>query len=338
MKISERIALALLALGTVSTAWAVPAPVAVPEPQDVVPGVWLIAGSVRSDRQPDGNSVVFDAPAGLVVVDTGRHAWHREAIDALARSQQKKISAIVNTHWHLDHVSGNPALRAAHPGSRVYASGAIDGALAGFLTQSAKESAAYLDDPQIPETIREDIRADVRSIENGLALKPDVVVERSGVLDLGGRKMQVHLVPDAVTAGDLWLYDETSRVAILGDLVTLPAPFLDTACPDGWQTALKQVAAVPFEVVIPGHGAPMSRREFERYRGAFAGFIDCVRSTETMGECATRWADAVQPLLAEDPLERQRARGMAEYYVDLLRANGGRSRYCETAPEGMRPD
>ena len=104
-------------------------------------GVWMIPGGIPPNRQPDGNSVIFEAPEGMVVIDTGRHAWHREAILSLARLQQKEIIAIVNTHWHLDHVSGNPDLRAAHPGLRVHASDAIVGALAGFLPASAKDSA-----------------------------------------------------------------------------------------------------------------------------------------------------------------------------------------------------
>jgi len=66
-----------------------------PIPQVVVPGVWLIPGAVQPDRQPDGNSVIFAAPDGLVVVDTGRHPWHREAILALARAQDAAIVAIV---------------------------------------------------------------------------------------------------------------------------------------------------------------------------------------------------------------------------------------------------
>ena len=127
----------------------------------------------------------LQAPAGLVVVDTGRHAWHREAILSLARVQKKEIVAIVNTHWHLDHVSGNAGLRAAYPGLRVYSSDAVDGALTGFLPASAKESAAYLDDPTIPQEMRDDLRGDLRTIENGAALKPDVVISASGLMTLG---------------------------------------------------------------------------------------------------------------------------------------------------------
>ena len=145
------------------------------------------------------------------------------------------VVAIVNTHWHLDHVSGNPALRKAYPGLRVYASNAIDGALAGFFPASAKESAGYLDDPQVPQATRDDIRGDLQTIANGAALKPDEVIAAAGNRTLGGRTLRLNLAPDAATAGDVWIVDEQSRVVVLGDLVTLPAPFLDTACPEGWQ-------------------------------------------------------------------------------------------------------
>jgi glyoxylase-like metal-dependent hydrolase (beta-lactamase superfamily II) len=324
--------LATAALGITVAAQAAPPPVAAPEPQEVAPGVWMIPGGVLPNRQPDGNSVVFAAPEGLVVVDTGRHAWHREAILSLARRQKQDVVAIVNTHWHLDHVSGNPDLRAAYPGLRVYSSNAIDGALTGFLRASAKDSAAYLDDPKIPEEMRDDIRADLLTIEKGSALKPDVVIPASGPMTIGGLALRVSLVPDAVTAGDVWLYEPTSRVAALGDLVTLPAPFLDTACPQGWKAALDAVAGSPFELAIPGHGAPMTRAQLLLYQAAFEAFVGCSSSTRPEDECASRWADAIQPLLSGDPSERQRAKGMAAYYVGLLRANGGRSKYCDAEP------
>ena len=289
----------------------------------------MIPGGILPNRQPDGNSVIFDARAGLVVIDTGRHPWHREAILSLARTQKKKIVAIVNTHWHLDHVSGNPDVRAAYPGLRVHASDAIDRALTGFFPASAKDSAGFVDDPQIPEETREDIRGDLLTIQNGAALKPDVVISASGMTMLGGRALMINLARDAATAGDAWLYDEETQLAVLGDLVTLPVPFLDTACPEGWKTALGQVAATPFRLAVPGHGSPMTRAQFLLYRSGFDAFIDCSDSVRPAEECASRWTDAIQPLLGDDPVEHRRARAMAEYYVAMLRANGGRSKYCE---------
>ncbi len=73
-------------------------------------------------------------------MDTGRHVWHRQAILDFAKAQGKPIAAIVNSHWHLDHVSGVPPSAPPYPGPKVYASGAIDEALTGFLAKSAAES------------------------------------------------------------------------------------------------------------------------------------------------------------------------------------------------------
>ncbi len=289
----------------------------------------MLPGGMLPNHEPDGNSVILQVPAGLVVVDTGRHQWHRDVILSLARAQHRNIVAIVNSHWHLDHVSGNPALRAAYPRLTVYASGAIDEALLGFLAASAKDSAGYLSDPQVPADMRDDIRGDLLTIDHGAALKPDVVITASGRMAIGGRVLSVYLAKDAATAGDVWLYDDGTKVAVLGDLVTLPVPFLDTACPEGWKAALAQVATTPFVMAIPGHGAPMSHPQFDAYRQAFETFVDCAHSTTPKEECAAGWASSVQSLQAASLPSGPGALSMAAYYVDLLRANGGRSRYCQ---------
>jgi hypothetical protein len=142
------------ALGIASLGWADATSIVPPTPREVAQGVWLIPGAIIPNREPDGNTVIFDAPEGLIVVDTGRHEWHHRAILALASDRRKPIKIIVNTHWHLDHVSGNPAIRAAFPGLRVYGSGAINNALTGFLASSASEGAGYIDDPALPEEMR----------------------------------------------------------------------------------------------------------------------------------------------------------------------------------------
>jgi glyoxylase-like metal-dependent hydrolase (beta-lactamase superfamily II) len=319
-------------LGTAPLVWADVTSPAPPTPQAVAQGVWLIPGVTILNREPDGNTVVFDAPKGLIVVDTGRHEWHRRAILTLANERRKPIKVIVNTHWHLDHVTGNPALRAAFPGLRVYSSGAINNALNGFLASSAREGAGYVDDPALPEETRADIRLDLLTIENGAALKPDALITRSHLKTLAGRRLHVNLAHYAATSGDVWLYDDKTRIAVLGDLVTLPAPFLDTACPEGWRAALAQIASVPFSTAIPGHGAPMVRAQFSIYRQAFDSFVACSTSTRLKDECAADWAHDVDPLLADDLRKTDSAKATAAYYVDVLRANGGRSKYCEAPP------
>lgn len=84
-------------------------------PQSPPPEPVVIAGAFPVDRGPDGNSIILDAPHGLIVVDTGRHLEHQDKLLAYAKRAGKPIAAIVNTHWHLDHTGGNAELRAVYP-------------------------------------------------------------------------------------------------------------------------------------------------------------------------------------------------------------------------------
>src|SRR6476660_8805856 len=89
----------------------------------------LIAGAVPLDSGPDGNTIVLDAPKGLIVFDTGRHPEHAQAILDYAKRRHRPIAAIINSHWHLDHTTGNWDIRQAFPRVTVYASAALEGAL-----------------------------------------------------------------------------------------------------------------------------------------------------------------------------------------------------------------
>ncbi len=176
-----------------------------PTPQALAQDVWLIPRGFADKRQPDGNTVVFEDAAGPVVLETGRHRWQRPTILDFTRTRKVRIAAIVNSHWHLDRVSGNPDLKAAYPNARVCASDAVNGALAGFLRDSAVHSREYLNSPGLPAETPADIRDDLATIDNGAAIRPDMVVRQSGTLTPGGRRMEVRLAAGGPTAGDVWL-------------------------------------------------------------------------------------------------------------------------------------
>ena len=304
---------------------------AAPEARQIASGVWMIPGGFLPKREPDGNTIILAAPKGLIVFDTGRHTWHTQAIKAFAQARRAPIVAIFNSHWHLDHTSGNIALKRAYPAARVYASRAIEAALKGFLPNSAKDDRVYLASGQADPVTAEDVRGDIAVIETPSALIPDVPIEISQTMTVAGRRLGVHLAPHAATAGDVWIYDPKTRTAVVGDLITLPAPFLDTACPAGWETALAAVWATPFETALPGHGPPMSRDQFAAYRQAFQSLIDCASSPSDKQQCAAAWVGGVKPVLDPGPLALRRAQGMTEDYIDLLRMNGGKSPYCTAA-------
>jgi glyoxylase-like metal-dependent hydrolase (beta-lactamase superfamily II) len=288
---------------TTSTAGVVP----------VAPGVDLIPGLFVPNQQPDGNSVIFRTAAGLVVVDTGRHVEHTQKILDYAKSSGLPIVAVVNSHWHLDHVSGNPRVRAAYPAVRVYASGAIEEAMSGFLANYRKQLEGAIaqskDEAQIQSW-----RDEIARIDGGRALYPDVEITKSAKQRLGGRDFRLHLETHAATAGDVWLYDPQSRVLAVGDLVTLPVPFLDTACPAQWKVALDDVAHADFRTLIPGHGPPMQRAQFETWRKAYGNLVACASSSNDKGVCADGWLADAKPLLADaDP---RFVKSLLDYYVD----------------------
>ncbi|HWA01241.1 MAG TPA: MBL fold metallo-hydrolase [Caulobacterales bacterium] len=298
-------------------------------PRLVARGVTELPGAVPEDRGPDGNTVIFEAPQGLVVVDTGRHVWKSDQILAFARESRRPIAAIINTHWHLDHTSGNRRIKAVFPNAPIYATSAIDRALGpdGFLTRNLANARAHANDPGKSDVEREETAGFIATMDAAQSLRPDIVVSRDGRMRIAGKRLDVHVTNGAVTDADIWLYDRDTHVAVVGDLVTFPAPFFETACPQRWSEALDAVWATPFVIAVPGHGLPMSREEFDAYRQAYNMFIACVRGDAESRVCATVWADAIATFVP-DNTTRDAALAYADYYVGFLREHGGKSAAC----------
>lgn len=288
----------------------------------------LIAGTFEAGRSPDGNSVLLDAPDGLILVDTGRHPAHQEALRARAAARGKPIAAIVNTHWHLDHTGGNAELRAAFPRAAVLATRAIEGALVGFFPGIRAEAEAFLASGQATAAQAAEIAGDRAAIDAPEALRPTRPVTRSGPIAIAGRTLDVRVAPFAATEADLWIYDPASRTVIAGDLVVAEVPFLDTACATGWRAALGAIAATPFERLIPGHGAPMSRAEFATWRAAFDALVACGDGDGPDEACVAGWRrDAAAFIPAADGA---RVEEMLRYYVaERLRSSAARTRFCQ---------
>lgn len=281
---------------------------------DLPPGIHLVPGSFTPGSQPDGNSVVIDAPEGLIVVDTGRHAAHTQAVLDLASSLGKPVVAVVNTHWHLDHIGGNARVRAAYPAVRIFASDALAGARTGFLADYRAQLVDILATSRLDSAGAANLQAEIALIDAGPALLPDVVIKNGAPRVIAGRSFVVGLMGPAVTAGDVWLQDPATRVMIAGDLVTLPVPFLDTACPEGWQLALDLLARYDFQILVPGHGPPLTRAEFETYRAAFGNLLRRAASDAPAADCIDGWLQDVGPLVPA--AEHEFARHLLAYYLD----------------------
>lgn len=262
-------------------------------------GIYMLDGTLVPGQQPDGNTIFFRAPEGWIVVDTGRHVEHTKQILDYARP----VKAVINTHWHLDHTGGNVLIRERWPSVRIYASDAIHDALKGFLANYAKQLKPG------PE---------LALIQAGDKLAPTDVIDVSGPRTIAGRKLEVNLEKNAVTAGDVWIFDPKTKVLVAGDLVTLPVPFFDTACPKRWQEALDHLAAKDFGVLIPGHGFILFRHSFERYRTAFGNLLACAASSQTNAQCADAWLKDADFLVEKDQTDYARA-ALDYYLTNVLR-------------------
>jgi glyoxylase-like metal-dependent hydrolase (beta-lactamase superfamily II) len=289
----------------------------------------LVLGAVPLDKGPDGNTVVLDAPKGLIIFDTGRHPQHAQAILDYAKQRRRPIVAIVNSHWHLDHTTGNWDVRRAFPHVAIYASNALEGALATFLKKSRQQTGAALANPDIPPAQRDQLERAIAVVDHPERIRPNHLVTKSARMIIAGRPLQVHLAKFAATEGDVWVYDPNTRVAIVGDLVVDLVPFMDTACPNGWSKALDQVAAVPFTTLIPGHGAPMSRADFLTWRSAYNAFVTCGQSGADKAQCIGGWQRDAAKFI--DAQHRDYVAKAAAYYIDtrLRSSRQEQQRYCK---------
>jgi glyoxylase-like metal-dependent hydrolase (beta-lactamase superfamily II) len=288
----------------------------------------FIEGKVPQNAQPDGNSIVIEGPAEMLVIDTGRHPEHTDKIIAVAKARNKPITAIVNTHWHLDHATGNALIRAAYPGAKLYASTAVEGALKGFLARNMEQAKAVLADPAAPEPRKADVRLYLNAMNDPANLVPDHPVNGPMTIRLGGRELQLHLARFAATEGDVWIHDPASRSVFAGDLVVVPLPFFDTGCADGWRNALAEIDQLDFQTLVPGHGLPMDHATFSRYRQAFDAYTTCAENDQPTASCVATWMQQGQEFAAAHP-DPKYVQAALTYYVDqVLRAPAKRAEFC----------
>jgi glyoxylase-like metal-dependent hydrolase (beta-lactamase superfamily II) len=288
----------------------------------------FIEGRLPKDAQPDGNSIVFEGPNEMLVIDTGRYPEHTDKIIAVAKARNKPITAIINTHWHLDHATGNARIRAAYPGAKLYTSMAVEGALKAFLIRNVANAKARLADPAVPDASKAGTRLYLNTINDPGNLIPDQPVSGAMSVKVGERELKLHLAKYASTEGDVWVHDPASKTVFVGDLVVVPLPFFDTGCADGWRQALAKIDQLDFQTLVPGHGVPMDHATFSTYRRAFDAFTTCAEGSEPTASCVATWMQAGASFVAQHPDPKYSETALAYYVDQVLRAPAKRAEFC----------
>jgi glyoxylase-like metal-dependent hydrolase (beta-lactamase superfamily II) len=243
--------------------------------------VWLIQRPVSTDAPYEGNSIVFEQRAGLVVVDAGgAPVSGRYIADAIAAISPKPVRYLVYTHYHGDHTLGAGELVRRWPAVTIVSTEAtrddMTGApmhyiatysqdYAGAIAAARRNAAA----PGVSASMR---RGWLEYVETGdsmidayrdLKAWPATLTFRDRLtLTDDDVPVDVMFLGRANTDGDAVVRAPKQRVVATGDIVVHPLPYASASYPTEWIGVLERIAALDFAFLVPGHGDVQTDRAY----------------------------------------------------------------------------
>lgn len=231
----------------------------------------VYAAIANDDHGAICNAGIVDLGGQTLVFDTFQIPNAAQDLRAAAETLLgRPVAYVVNSHWHGDHVHGNP----------VFVPGATIIATSGTRELMATRAAA-----EIVED-REGIGPYLADIEQQLAAETEeakraALAQRLGVnseyaealpsleivlpqmtfderMTLHGTRRAAGLVTygGGHTGSDGFLYLPEEHIAFLGDLLFVGVhPYLPDGDAEQWMRILERVEMLPIETAVPGHGA-----------------------------------------------------------------------------------
>ena len=213
----------------------------------VAPGIYALGGLKM------GRSYIVEGDDGIALIDSSSAGVSGRILSAIAATghRPEDLRAIVATHYHHDH-TGNVAALVERTGAQLFVH-ALD--------------VPYVDgrSPWMPT--RPPFQIVDRFGPKEYSLKVDRVLHEGDVLPFGGGLEVLHA--PGHTPGHIALYAKQRRVLFAGDalmnVLGLRLPMsISTHDMAAARTSAKRIAALDYDVALPGHGAPILSQASEK--------------------------------------------------------------------------
>ncbi|MCK0165671.1 quinoprotein relay system zinc metallohydrolase 1 [Marinobacter sp. S6332] len=205
----------------------------------VADGVWVVAGTTDNFSKTNGGNILntgfIETGEGVVVIDTGPSRRYGEEFRALIESHTSEpIVKVLITHHHPDHAFGSQAFEP----DTLY---------------MLDESARLLE--QDGEAFSDNMYRMIGDWMRGTEVTVPMNRVQPGLLSLGTRQLRL-ISMQGHTGADLVVLDETSGVLFASDMVFFNRALTTPQTPGLalWRSEIRQLAQLPFSVVVPGHG------------------------------------------------------------------------------------
>jgi alkyl sulfatase BDS1-like metallo-beta-lactamase superfamily hydrolase len=203
------------------------------------------------------NVSAFSTSEGLVLVDTGSHFLARAVHGAIRGWSGGRVHTAVYSHGHIDHVFGVPAFEEEGAAVRVVAHEGVPRRFDRYKLTAGYN--AWINRRQFGTP----------DLEWPTEYRyPDETYREAIVLEIGGERFELHHARGE-TDDHTWTWIPSREVLCPGDLFIWAAPNAGNPqkvqrYPYEWATALREMAALGAEVLLPGHGMPVIGEEHVR--------------------------------------------------------------------------
>jgi glyoxylase-like metal-dependent hydrolase (beta-lactamase superfamily II) len=188
------------------------------------------------------NSHIIELPSQLFIVDAQYTLPFAREVDRYAAGLGKPLTRLYVTHYHPDHLFGAAAFDAP-----LFALENVAAKIGKVGDRVAREE---------HEKVGDDIPAKARQPDRRIAEGEEIV---------DGIRIEHRRLRGAETEDALVFAFPHAGAIIVQDLVYDRAHlFLGERGFDGWRTALKEYRSLPYDAVLPGHGAPGGKDLYDR--------------------------------------------------------------------------